>query len=580
MKKIIIARLLVLCCVALFGCTVIETDRMFSDVEISVIAQTHYELKLSERKQKELFDIFEKLEWKDYTEDDLPLGQENIFIVANALVRLENPEGAVVRARKTISFDINFEARFVALKFLTQEQKIPESAANGAVALSEDFATTRTAKLSKADLEKITAIFDGATRQERRPFLGIEITHNSNEVQPPQQQKKQLEDILVNLQWQRHDGQSHISQIEDTVGVFADVDIVYWGKQGWTVTRDQWVFRIDFSTGYAICDCVYISSLSSRHFAKLSDADLATVKAIFGYVEPVVESHRLTIIDTGNFIFDKPYRQSFAKGKEIVLHSHVICDVDLGMYVDGKLVSVGTSIQTEDGFIWEYRFVMPDHDVTLEFKIAPSNPYINLTDVFPEAANFGAENVDSVRFEKGYVGVAPGSLIDIEYVTKAEDIVGALQALDAQLVEVDSLFAQVCGGWYNKITFCSARGSFDLTISNGYVQKNGKYYRFIGSYEQPQYGRKCHSFLTYSDKYTVRKDGVVLGEFQGLSQFEFSEYVDQVVLPETGITFQTEFGTILLLSDTRFVFDGKDYVLTKGSFDFAFDLAEEKLKGI
>lgn len=403
----------------------------------------------------------------------------------------------------------------------------------------------------------------------------MKIKQDGNAAQFPQQQKQQVEQILANLGWQPYDGQSHMSQIENIVNLVADVDFVSWGPQGWTTARDQWIFRIDFFTGYAICDCVYISSLSSRHFAKLSDADLATLKAIFGYVEPVVESHRLTIKDDENYIFDKPSRQSFTEGEEIVLHSGVITDVDLGMYLDGKLVSIQTSILTEDGYIWEYRFVMPDNDVTLEFKIVPNSPHVSLTEVFPEAANFGASNVESVRFEHGYVGVEPGSLIDISYTYDANDISAALQALDAQLVEVDSLFAQVCGGWYNTITFCSTGDSFGITISNNIVQKNGKYYRFVGDYEQPQHGRQCHSFLTYSDKYTAQKDGVALGEFEGLAQFEFSEYVDQVVLPETGLTLQTEFGTISLFSDTRFVFDGKDYVLTKGSFDFVFDLVPE-----
>lgn len=656
MKKIIVALLLVVCCITLFGCTVEEPDRMFSDVEISIIAQTHYELQLSERRQKELFDLFEKLDWKDYTEEEpLPLGEDDIFVVANALVRLKSPEGTVVRERKAISFVINSEARFVALKFLPQEQKIPESANKAGAAPSENSATTRTAKLSEADLEKITSIFLGATRQEFRPFFGVEITHKSDGEQPPQQQKKQVEEILEKLPWQPHDGQSHMSQIENIVNVFANVDVVYWGPQGWTTGLDQWIFRIDLFTGYAIADCVYISSLSSRHFAKISDADLATLKAIFGYVQPVVESHRLTIKDDDNFIFDKPSRQSFNTGEEIVLHSQVWMDVDWGMYANGELVSIQTSIRTEDGYIWEYRFVMPDydvtlefktmpkhpmgdphrltiidpenyifdkpsgqsfykgeeivlhsnvltdvdlgmyvdgelasiqsipmaewyvweycfvmpdHDVTLEFKIVPTNPYVDLADVFPEATGFGAANVESVRFEHGYVGVAPGSLIDIEYTTDTQDIAGALQALDSQLVEEDPFYAQVDGGWYDTITFCTAGGTFSLTIANNIVQKDGTYYHFVGSYKQPQYGRKCHSFLTYSDNYTVVKDGVALGEFEGLAQFEFSEYVDQVVLPQTGITLQTEFGTISILSDTRFVFDGKDYVLTKGSFDF------------
>ncbi len=422
------------------------------------------------------------------------------------------------------------------------------------------------------------ALYGCIVIEPNRMFSNMEISEimqNSEEVQLSQQKQKQLANILEHLQWRRHDDQSHVPQNNDFVGVFADVDVINWEQQGLMSARSPWRFLIDFSTGYATADCANISSLSTRHFAKFSDTDLVAVKEIFGYVESVVEPHSLSIVDQGNHIYDKPSRQSFDEGDEIVFHSHVITDVDLGLYVDGKLVCIQTSINTEQGYIWEYRFVMPNHDVTVEFKIVPTGPFVNLTEVFPEAANFDAQNVDSVRFEHGYVGVAPGSLKDIEYTTNAEDILTALQTLDGQLTEVDSLYAQVCGGWYRTITFCSANDSFNLTITNGFVQKDGKYYRFAGLFQQPQYGRECHSFLTYSDKYTVQKDGVVLEEFQGLAQFEFTEYVDQIVLSETGITLQTEFGTITLLSDTRFVFDGKDYVLTKGSFAFAFQLAAE-----
>ena len=84
------------------------------------------------------------------------------------------------------------------------------------------------------------------------------------------------------------------------------------------------------------------------------------------------ELYKLNIIDTHDFIYDKPEDEIsyFASGAEIVLHSRPITDVDLAMYVDDVFYTKQTSVETSDGFVWEYRYTMPAKETTIEFKIA------------------------------------------------------------------------------------------------------------------------------------------------------------------------------------------------------------------
>lgn len=80
---------------------------------------------------------------------------------------------------------------------------------------------------------------------------------------------------------------------------------------------------------------------------------------------------KVNVIDPHNYIYDKrPDAQSYyVPGTEIVLHSYPLTDVDLAMYVDGEFYSIQTSIEKDDGYIWEYRFTMIPKAITLEFEI-------------------------------------------------------------------------------------------------------------------------------------------------------------------------------------------------------------------
>ena len=106
----------------------------------------------------------------------------------------------------------------------------------------------------------------------------------------------------------------------------------------------------------------------------MPDHDVNVVSLINGYDGEKIKptgTFKLTIIDDGNYIYDKPKDSEsyFAPGNEIKLHSHVIMDAYLAMYVDGEYHSRQTNVETDQGTIWEFTFIMPIGEATLEFKV-------------------------------------------------------------------------------------------------------------------------------------------------------------------------------------------------------------------
>ena len=78
--------------------------------------------------------------------------------------------------------------------------------------------------------------------------------------------------------------------------------------------------------------------------------------------------YKLTIIDEDNFIYDKPTETSCESDTKIVMHSRPIIDADLAMYINGEFHSIQNTIIVDDEYVWEYSFIMPERDTTIEFK--------------------------------------------------------------------------------------------------------------------------------------------------------------------------------------------------------------------
>lgn len=80
-------------------------------------------------------------------------------------------------------------------------------------------------------------------------------------------------------------------------------------------------------------------------------------------------TYKVTITDDGGLIYDKPTEEYFASGTVLKLHSDIICDADLGMYVNGEFYAVQDAVDTGSGYIWEYIYEVGREDVLIEFKI-------------------------------------------------------------------------------------------------------------------------------------------------------------------------------------------------------------------
>lgn len=80
--------------------------------------------------------------------------------------------------------------------------------------------------------------------------------------------------------------------------------------------------------------------------------------------------YKVTIVDKNNRFFDKPTEGYFEEGTIITLHCRPIMDADLVMYINGERVATQYVIDSEDGYLWEYSFVVPAEDVTVTFEIS------------------------------------------------------------------------------------------------------------------------------------------------------------------------------------------------------------------
>lgn len=85
-----------------------------------------------------------------------------------------------------------------------------------------------------------------------------------------------------------------------------------------------------------------------------------------------VTKYSLTIIDDEKKIIDvlpSAVTKKFRAGTKITMYSYPINDASLSMYVDDVFYTNGDAIETDNGYLWEYTFTMPEKDTTVKFII-------------------------------------------------------------------------------------------------------------------------------------------------------------------------------------------------------------------
>lgn len=278
----------------------------------------------------------------------------------------------------------------------------------------------------------------------------------------------------------------------------------------------------------------------------------------------------VSIIDESNCIIDDLSSDAgmYTPGMLLEFHSHPLTDVDLAMYVNNEFYG----IQVYGDHMWNYTFVMPSYDVVIEFKI--SSGYSDVGNVL-NIPNLSVNDIVKVRYERGYIGVAPGSLTDIAYSTDFEDKNMLLSLLEMPVYEDNTNHWQVTGGGYTLYTIFTKEGRYDIEITNDYILINQKHYRFLGQYIFFEYpSLEAHSYVTYQDTYEVfTMDDVKIGDFNGLSEYEFIKYPYDTIFENEALGYlETEIGRLYILSENIFYFKDKNtytYFLVVGEKNFA-----------
>lgn len=159
------------------------------------------------------------------------------------------------------------------------------------------------------------------------------------------------------------------------------------------------------------------------------------------------------------------------------------------MYVNGEFHSKQTSIETDDGYIWEYSFVMPTGEAILQFSTDPFHAdkyYYYFVDIFNWVSLLNETTLKAIEIEDGYIGVDPNDPNNapmIRYSEKIEDINYNLHFLENELLVKMHNYEPVDGGWYRKVKYITFEGQeYILEISNGMVFWNDfssyEYFRF------------------------------------------------------------------------------------------------------
>ena len=287
--------------------------------------------------------------------------------------------------------------------------------------------------------------------------------------------------------------------------------------------------------------------------------------------------YELSLVDKGNDIIDELSHDAgmYTPGTMLEFYSHPIMDVDLAMYVNDEFYKIQDTIRVNDEYMWKYTYVMPSKDIVIEFKTI-SIEYTTVRNVL-NIPDLSINDIDEVRYEHGYIGVAPGRLTNISYSNDMEDKNMLLSLLDMPVYEDITNNWQITGGGYKLYSIFTTNQRYDIEISNGYISYNQKHYKFLGEYVSFEYpSSQAHSFITYLDNATVyRLDWVYsdlvyaekICEINNIGNLEFVE-CDWTSDNKASHEIVTEFGSLHVYDSDVFYYDDTYYKITNDNFSF------------
>ena len=265
----------------------------------------------------------------------------------------------------------------------------------------------------------------------------------------------------------------------------------------------------------------------------------------------------------------------YSAGIMLEFYAYPIMDADLAMYVNGEFYQTQDTVKIDGEYRWRYSLLLPYEDIDIEFKVI-SIEYSDVRNIL-DIPELSLDDIVEVRYERGYIGVAPGSLTNILYSTDMEDKDMALSLLEMPVYEDVTDNWQVDGGGYILYSIFTNNERYDIKISNGYIWVNQKHYKFIGEYVLFEYPcLEAHSYVTYQDTFEAyTMDGIKIGDFDGLSKFEFIEYpYDVVPENENAGYLETEIGRLYILNEEIF------YIKNGNTHTYFLVVGEKNFKDI
>ena len=207
-----------------------------------------------------------------------------------------------------------------------------------------------------------------------------------------------------------------------------------------------------------------------------------------------------------------------------------------------------------------------------------------LNELYPWIDELNLENIVKVRYEQSFTSVAPGNLKYISYSTDSVDIQGAYRLLFSPLKAITEEESHIAGGRCIQYDFYTADNVYSVTVGTNMVTINGQHYQFVDAfyYEFQNPDRDCYSFFTYDmpsyekyEIYTYANERVKVGDYVGLSEFEFCIY--DGLIENVPKFFVNGVVNLLILSENQFMIEGEDEVVIyqiTGEKDFSFLFAE------
>ncbi len=285
---------------------------------------------------------------------------------------------------------------------------------------------------------------------------------------------------------------------------------------------------------------------------------------------------KLEVIDEDNHIINKSaiIDTWYTPGTLIKFYSNPISNANLVMYENDQFCKIQNIDNESDEYIWVFSYVMPAYDVVLRFEVEMIE-YLNVKSIL-NIPNLSVENVMKVRKEYGSIGVTPGNLTNIEYSIDTMDINNVLSILEMSVYEDKTNNWQIDGGGYTCYSIVTSEEQYDIYISNGHIFINDKHYKFMGDYIS--FNNLCleaHSYITYLDEFDAFDiDGITIGSYRGLSEFEFIEYpYDRVSGNENLGYLSTEIGILYILTEDIFYIKNENtytYFLIVGEKNFNY----------